>query len=315
MTTLPTPIADLVLVPNVALTSAVNQQTQYRQIGFAAHTWMQAMGYTVELSSNSVTAGAGNNIASVADIVFNTGGSAHSWAVYLEPGVGNLRFLIDFNTAAASATPQSVTICRCQSGGYTGGSTTARPTAAVASREVAVAWNMVGWSAPVAGFINYEYSLSQHVGIFFTKVAGATTSSSWLMIDRPAAADPVADGNRDWYIQYTSTPDTPTIIYPNFDGTAGASASALWTEASSFSFTATGVPSDGRPRLWPVHAAVNSATATAARCLGASQLLMGTVSGTPFNETDPDDPSTDLWSWRVIGTRALLWLKSSGVIQ
>jgi hypothetical protein len=313
MTTLPTPIADLALLPNVALTSAINQPAQYRQIGFAYHTWMQAMGYTVELSSNGTTAGAGNNIASTADIVYANAGTAHSWAVYVEPSLGNLRFVIDFNTNAAA--PQAVTLCRCQSGGYSGGSITARPTATVAAREVAVAWNMVGWGAPVAGFINYEYSLSQSVGIFFTKSAGATTSSSWVMIDRPAAADPIADGNRDWYMPYGATPDSASTVIPNYDGTAGSSLSALWTEAASFGFTTTGVPSDGRPRLWPVHVGVNSGSSVSARCLGASQLLMGTVSGTPFNETDPDDPTADLWSWRVIGIRAVLWLKFAGVIQ
>lgn len=313
MTTLPTPIADLALLPNVALTSAINQPTQFRQIGFAFHTWMQAMGYTVELSSNSVTAGAGNNIASTADVVYANIGTAHSWAVYVEPSLGNLRFVIDFNTTGAN--PQSVTLCRCQAGGYSGGSITTRPTATVALREVTTAWNMLGWGAPVAGFINYEYSLSQSVGIFFTKSAGATTSSSWVMIDRPAAADPIADGNRDWYLAFGISPSTAVAMLPYYDGTAGSAVSVLTTVADSLAFTVTGVPSDSRPRLLPVTCASNIATATNARNLGTSQLIMGTVTGTPFNTTDPDDPPADLWSWRVIGLRAILWLKSAGVIQ
>jgi hypothetical protein len=92
--------------------------------GFASSPW------TIAYSCNGTTAGtAGDGVdrwSASADIVHAAGGVAHSWMVLKQTGISaNFQLLIDFNTA----TSYQASISCSPSAGFTGGSTTAAPTA------------------------------------------------------------------------------------------------------------------------------------------------------------------------------------------
>jgi len=87
---------------------------------------------TMFYSCNSVTAGtAGDGVdrlATAANFVANNAGSAHSWYVLKFPGIGsNFQFLLDYNNNAAAGNAGQISYS--PSAGFTGGSTTAAPTA------------------------------------------------------------------------------------------------------------------------------------------------------------------------------------------
>lgn len=90
--------------------------------GFSSNPW------TVVRSSNSVTAGAADYWASSANLVWNGGGSAHSWIVLQQAGItgGPMQFLIDCD---GQGTTPSLFRGMVSVSGFTGGTTTARPTA------------------------------------------------------------------------------------------------------------------------------------------------------------------------------------------
>lgn len=92
-------------------------------IGFGTQPW------TVVSSSNSVTASNADNWSTVANLVWNSPGSAHSWIVLKQTGIGsNFQVLIACDVASATGASGSIKIS--PSTGFTGGTTTANPTAA-----------------------------------------------------------------------------------------------------------------------------------------------------------------------------------------
>lgn len=93
-------------------------------IGFASTPW------TVRYSCNSVTAGTAGDgvdrITTTANIVNAAAGVAHSWIVLRQTGMGlNYELCFDFSTANAYIWSTVISY----GAGFTGGSTTARPTA------------------------------------------------------------------------------------------------------------------------------------------------------------------------------------------
>jgi len=110
-------------------TYAANSQKMMRTIvnsliGFANHAW------TTCYSCNGTTAGtAGDTVnrwTSDGYLVWNNAGSAHSWWVGKQTGISsNFQVCIDLNSSFS----YNATIVISNSAGFTGGSTTARPTA------------------------------------------------------------------------------------------------------------------------------------------------------------------------------------------
>jgi len=89
-------------------------------------------GWTVVSSSNSVTASAADNWGStITNLVWNPAGTAHSWIVLQQTGVngsGTTQICIDL-AVPSSALTYEFSYAFSPSAGFTGGSTTARPTA------------------------------------------------------------------------------------------------------------------------------------------------------------------------------------------
>lgn len=112
--------------------------------------------FTVKASCNGVTAGnlttpAGGDLVdrwtTDADIVFANAGSAHSWFVFKMPGNGSAEVLISCEQAAPNGDHR--TIYLSPANGFTGGSTTARPTA---TDEVPIVLDVSGWAGSDATF-------------------------------------------------------------------------------------------------------------------------------------------------------------------
>lgn len=315
MTTLPPAIADLAQTVNVPFVNPLNQVTQYQEAGFACvATWLQSLGGVIEASSDSVVAGLGNFIINDSNIVHDIQGNAHSWVQVL---IGTMRLVFDF-VAPAGPFPQLVDVFRCTSTYNNDGTITNRPTPTNADTESAViAWNLIGWGAPVGGSISYQWSAAQSIGWFWTKQASNNNTASFLVIERAAAADDYYDGIRDWFFMAGADPLNLTGRIAAYDGTAGEGILDLSVASAAASAWTFGLACDLRPRLFPIKYKSSQVQPEDKRVGGYSQLLMRPAGQTPFNTTDPADPPADLWSWRVlgIGVAAVLWLKSDGVIQ
>lgn len=95
-------------------------------LAFASTPW------TMQYSCDSVTAGAAGDgvdrITTNANLVWATAGTAHSWMVLRQTGIAtNYELLISCENAAANG--NTILMVASPSAGFTGGTTTARPTA------------------------------------------------------------------------------------------------------------------------------------------------------------------------------------------
>lgn len=318
MTTLPASIADLAQVANTPFVSAVDQASQYRQAGFAAVvSWFQAMGGNIDATSDGVAnAGAGNFLLTSANIVHDVAGNNHSW---MQGTLGTMRLVFDF-VAPAGPTPQLCNVYRCSGPYNLDGTLTDKPTPVNADTESAlVAWNMIGWGAPVGGSISYQYSALALIGWFWTKQTANDTTGSFLIIERASATDDYYDGVRDWFIFAIVQPvDVLSAggLICGYDGSAGGNIGGHCVFGSTATTWVNGQACDGRPRLLPIkYRSPVSGSNEDNRVGGYSRLMMMAAQLTPFNQTDPGDPPGDLWGWRVIGAMGVYWLKSDGVIQ
>lgn len=113
-------------VLNVALAGA-DLTENWQNAVLLLHQHLKDAGFTVQASSNSVTADGNDNIATIADLVSDSPGSAHSWIHYRAPtAAGVWDLILDCNDGAA--TPQEVDWFGATS--YNSdGTTTNRPTA------------------------------------------------------------------------------------------------------------------------------------------------------------------------------------------
>jgi hypothetical protein len=113
---------------------------------------------TVAGSSNSLAAGmdAVNRWTTDVSLVWATSGNPHSWIV-LNFG-GKYFLLLDLNAFGAQQMSAYLSFA-----GFTGGSTTARPTATDEAQIGGVAVNTVpGWTHPIWGKINFASTLAGH---------------------------------------------------------------------------------------------------------------------------------------------------------
>lgn len=146
-------------------------------IGFGTQPW------TVRYSCSSTVAGsAGDGVdrwAAIANLVWAAAGTAHSWIVLQQTGLASGYQLL-ISLEAASATGNVVTYVVSPSAGFTGGSTTARPTA---TDEIVVAAG-VQWATSLD--VSYRWSVMQSTDGQCTRVlvCGNATQQSFLLIDK-----------------------------------------------------------------------------------------------------------------------------------
>lgn len=146
-------------------------------IGFGTLPW------AVRYSCDSVAAGSAGDAVdrwdADTDLVWNTSGSAHSWIVLRQTGVSST-FELLISCEAASASGSNVTLVVSTSA-FSGGSTTARPTATDEVVLLSGQWNS---SFDVAA----RYSVWQSTDGECTRVVVSQSSTTWgvWLIEKPA---------------------------------------------------------------------------------------------------------------------------------
>ncbi|HSX21505.1 MAG TPA: hypothetical protein VLE97_01870 [Gaiellaceae bacterium] len=149
-------------------------------VGFTTNPW------TMRYSCDSVTAGtAGDGVdrwTADANLVWANAGSAHSWAVIRQTGIAtNFELLLSCETAAGLG--QILTAYISFSAGFTGGTTTARPTATDEQVLISAA-NWSGVSTDVAS----RWSVMQSTDGQCTRViiASAGAATAYWLLEKPA---------------------------------------------------------------------------------------------------------------------------------
>lgn len=146
-------------------------------IGFSTQPW------TVTSSSNGTTSGASDNWSTIADIVFATSDStAHSWIVLRQTGISTT-FELLINCVHSTATNRGDAIeAYVSRTGFTGGSTTARPTG---SEEITLRLNQQWGSGTVnGGARDYRYHCMQSDDGEVTYIVTHTSNAPvgfWIM--------------------------------------------------------------------------------------------------------------------------------------
>jgi len=142
---------------DVAFTSQVDQQVQYREACFALKQLLVAAGWVVERSSDSVSAANSDLWLTAANVVWAAAASAHSWITLVSPvgwlpNSGQVRILMDCNNAAPDTTPQQMqTFFQAASYGAGGTNTTRPPAVGTETTANINGDNIIPWVSPLAG--------------------------------------------------------------------------------------------------------------------------------------------------------------------
>lgn len=143
---------------NNVFSSSTSSATQYRETLYALKTQLQAAGWTLELSCNSLVASAADNLPTAASFVWGTDGAQPtSYFVMASPttwgdnGGVPVRLLVVANVATASTTPQRVDFYVAL-GSYTlaGAPLSNRPTTASAQTTVRNVNVFLPWTTGVS---------------------------------------------------------------------------------------------------------------------------------------------------------------------
>lgn len=132
-----------------------DQQVQYREAVYNLKNTFVLAGWTVTRSSNTTTAGAGDNWASTSDIVLGLAG-AGSWVVMSSPSgwlPGQTVYaLLAVDNATPDTTPQVIDL-RISTREYTGGTTAALPTTTGVQTTTlgSTEEQLIPWTAYTAG--------------------------------------------------------------------------------------------------------------------------------------------------------------------
>jgi hypothetical protein len=200
-----------------------------------------ASGWTVVGSSNSVTAGldATDRWSTNGDLVWAAAGNAHSWIVLKQTGLAtNFQLCIDLNNAS----PSAISMVASPNAGFTGGSTTARPTAtdeiAALSQDNWITSGFVTFTARVHAWQSNDGQCTRVVGhiggvptLFwiFDKAQAPVTGWTYAVV---AGASKGADGTNgvlryaDWWSASSwlggRTPNGTFNAYLSCEGFNGA---------------------------------------------------------------------------------------------
>lgn len=137
---------------NNSFSSTSDQVVQFQEAVLGLKQLMTAAGWTVVLSSNTVTASAADNWSTTSDIVLGLLGNG-SWIVLQSPAAfgSTIQFLLYVDNASGDTTPQDINV-RFTSGTYSGGTTTTLPTASVTATAVFTSGrSIIPWTAVLNG--------------------------------------------------------------------------------------------------------------------------------------------------------------------
>lgn len=133
------------------------------------------IGWTLQSSSNSSSAGASDYLTASTNWVWSTG--AHAWARLRDPDLSNFEIVIDCNRA--SVNPHTMDIYFSPSGGFSGGSTTARPTASD-EQSIIVNSNWISSASATATVVHATRSAGVGTRLWIYRGGGLV---SWWQFD------------------------------------------------------------------------------------------------------------------------------------
>jgi len=198
-------------------------------IGFGTNPW------TVRYSCDSSSAGsAGDGVdkwAADSNLVWANSGSAHSWMVLRQTGIAT-NYEICISCENASANGSSITLVVSPSAAFTGGSTTARPTA---TDEIAILSNAVWggvWSTDAASVIQAMQSTDGQVTRVLVHVSN-TVRTFWSF-SKPANA--ISGWSNPSLAVALGSASTGVITYANLN-TAANGKSKVGSTTCSFYMT------------------------------------------------------------------------------
>lgn len=185
---------------NNVFADPTNQLAQYREQWYAFVQAHRLAGWTVTLSSDGVTAGAGDRILSPANVVIGGtfAGSERSWVVMEPPAafygkagasiagelMSQLFVALDNSYIPGTNQPRIIAHTWNSGGSYSGGSTTANPTPSggVTSDMGSSGWRNTWllWTTPTPAQYSYWYSEDGEV-CFFNKLLNVTSGESVYM--------------------------------------------------------------------------------------------------------------------------------------
>lgn len=228
------PIADTPLIQSQKILWAIKEAMK----GFASNPWV------VVSSSNSSSAGVGDNWTTFANVVFNSGN--HSWIVLQQDGIATgFQLLID-NNSAAIGYPSNFYVS--PSAGFTGGNISTRPTA---TDELYLYGANRLWGGTNV-YPGGSVSVLQSTDGECTRVVilGSNTDRGMWILDR--LKNPIADMvAQDWVVGIYSTNATTTPCMETADW-IGASQLQVWRNSMlcSAMMTLEGQGSDTLTGYW-----------------------------------------------------------------
>jgi hypothetical protein len=188
---------------------------------------MKNHNWTVVASSNSITADTNDNWNSIADIICATAGSIHSWIVLKNTAIAS-NFQVCFDMS--NATTSNMTCAVSYSSGFSGGTTTARPTAT----DEAVILNNAQWAYTSSDTSN-NYSITMFYSsdykcnrIYFSPLPYGSEGIATNLFIFDVPKDPVSWWDEQWIagVSYKistyanlCTSTTNNKIYTRINGT------------------------------------------------------------------------------------------------
>lgn len=199
---------------NIALPSTGNSMNDHRRLLWTVKNKLISSGqFSVTLSSNSIAAGAADYWPSIASLIWNDAGAAHSWVVLKRTALPCYEVLIDLGVYSGASVPD-----RCNAwvslAGFTGGSTTTPPTATDQSvlrgQDGSVVMDPFNWTG--AGIIyppafscalHYMYSSDGRSQRLFMFKANACN----MFIDFQEPKNPVTGWTSPWVATWAISPN------------------------------------------------------------------------------------------------------------
>lgn len=262
--------------PNLKFTDQTDQVIQFQELLFALKSILVAAGWTVTLSSDTVTAGSGDRWIDAQDIVLGAAG-AGSWIVFRSPSAwasNQIDLLLYVNDTGSNPQNAPMRIAIEDTDPYTGGSTVALPTTLGAETSVmGSASDMLPWSTVTDGRYATLYTSRGDVMVL-VKVTGKPFFSQCHFIQSTTDADGGGVGPRRWMMSGRTVGATSDVfltwtsfakIVSSPDGASATNVAVIDSEISSIvSFNA--INSRGETYVAPLHGWVT--TAAAERHLG-----------------------------------------------
>lgn len=242
-------------------------------IGFGTSPW------TVVSSSNSVTASAADNWSTISNIVWANNGSAHSWIVLKQTGIGsNAQLLI--SCVPGSVSGANLKIQFSPTVGFSGGTNTTDPTA---SDSIVSSINGNSWTS-VTTDAALRWSVMQSTDGQCTVVfifSGGTLQTFWYVSKFANATTGTPGGTNNGFL-YTFAGVAPTLAGVTYQNSIAASCSLSGESVANI-----GIASEvsGAWDIFPI--AVAGTTVGARGRLGTLQDIWVGSSGVAVGDTYP----------------------------